>query len=327
MAVDPVPFVVHGAKHSADVFRQAHHDATSGAEGISTKGSLHVKATGTPSNQVQVAPGGATILNSYSGGAGQSYSARNASTTLVTVPASDSTGSKSWKIVLRISDPQFGGQAPADPLVGPYTFIECVSASAAITDPHIVLADVVVPASTATVTNGMITSRRELANPRSKRVVLSRPNVTGDAGMTLDSASAYPDGEWFPNVGGPNDSGWYGVDVPSWAVRMQIRCEWNGIVNNSNPGAGWFWVTFGPGGGGSTPQYQTQAFGWNSTSGNYMTNWQMEQDVWVRPEWRGTTQNFYPRANWTTRNSGAFVGLSATSGMVFAVRFLEEAET
>src|SRR5699024_2069484 len=63
MAVDPVPYVVHGAKHSADVFRQAHYDAMGGAHGISSVGALHVKQTGTPSNQVQVAPGGATILN------------------------------------------------------------------------------------------------------------------------------------------------------------------------------------------------------------------------------------------------------------------------
>ena len=323
MAVDPVPYVVHGAKHSADVFRQALNDSTGGSEGISQPGDLHVKQTGTPSNQVQVAPGGVLIPNSYSGGAGQSYSGRNASTTLVDVPASDSTGSKSYYIIFRVQDPQFGGQAPADPLVGPYAFIECVPQSATISDPHYRLAAVVVPASTATITNSMITSLRELAQPKEKSVIVSRPVVTGDTGVALTSTSAYPDGEWFPNIGGNDDTGRYSIPVPSWATRMQIRCEWLGVSVMGNPGAGFYWVSFGPGGSTNSPTWYTQGFGWNSTSGNYLTNWIMEQEVNVRPEWRGTVQNFYPRANFTTKNSGGQVHLSARAGMVFSVRFLQ----
>jgi hypothetical protein len=96
MAVDPVPYVVHGAKHSADVFRQAFFDSTSGAEGVSSPTAMGVKATGTPSNQVRVFPGGVLIPNTYQGGEGQSYTGRNASLKpLVDVPASDSTGPRS----------------------------------------------------------------------------------------------------------------------------------------------------------------------------------------------------------------------------------------
>ncbi len=65
-----------------------------------------------------------------------------------------------------------------------------MSASATISDPHYRLARIVVPASTATITNSMITSLRELANPRSKRVVAPRPNVTNDAGLSLTSSNA-----------------------------------------------------------------------------------------------------------------------------------------
>src|SRR5699024_2488789 len=153
----------HGAKHSADVFRQAFHDSTGGAEGISRPTDLHVKQTGTPSNQVQVAPGGVTIPNSYTGGAGQSYSLRNACTTFVDVPASDSTGAKSWKIVAKIVAPHLAAQAPVDPLAGSYSFIECVRLSATVPHPLYVLAEIVVPAPTSTITNSMITSRREVA--------------------------------------------------------------------------------------------------------------------------------------------------------------------
>lgn len=324
MAVDPVPYVVHGAKHSADVFRQAHFDATSGAEGISLPLNLRVRATGTPSNQVRVSPGGATVLNSYQGGDGQSYSFRNASETLVDVPASDSTGAKSYHIIARVEDPQFGGQAPSNPVVGPYSFLECVSQSASVPHPHLVLADVVVPASTATVTAAMITDRRELANPRSKSVVVSRPAVTGDGGLELRAGTAFPEGEWFPNIGGNDGTGRYSIPVPSWATKMQIRCEWLSINYKQNPGYGLYWVTFGPNGSTPTPTWYTQAFGWNSDGATSTTNWILEQEVNVRSEWRGTVQNFYPRA--TRKASGGYVGLTSSGGMVFGIRFLEEAE-
>ena len=144
--------------------------------------------------------------------------------------------------------------------------------------------------------------------------------------MELNSTSAYPDGEWFPNVGGQANNGRYDIPVPTWATRMQIRCEWLGIGCADNPGAGGYWVTFGPDGGTKDPQHYTQFFGWNSTSGYYRENWIMEQEVKVRPEWRGTDLPFYPRANFTKKNSGGRLALSATSGMVFSVRFLEVPE-
>src|SRR5699024_8015547 len=214
MAVDPVPYVVHGAKHSADVFRQAFHDSTGGAEGISTPTSFHVRQTATPSNQVRVRPGGAIVLNSYQGGAGQSYGIRNADESLVDIPASDSTGSRSWYVIARISDPQFAGPAPADPESGPYLFLECVSQSATIADPHLKLASVVVPASTVTITNSMITSLREVANPIVGQFTFARPRISEDDGnqikltsrLTVDGVGPWW-GEYFPGGAGvPNQT-------------------------------------------------------------------------------------------------------------------------
>lgn len=324
MAVDPVPYVVHGAKHSADVFRQALHDSTSGAEGISLPTSLSVRATGTPSGQVRVAPGGVLVNNSYSGGGGQSYAGRVASETLVDVPASDSTGAKTWFIIFRVQDPQFGGQAPSDPLVGPYAFVECVAASATVSDPHYRLAQVDVPKSTATVTQAMVTDLRELANPRSKTVIVPRPTIGGDAGLELKAGTAFPQGEWFPNVGGNDNTGRYSIPVPSWATRMQIRCEWLGINYKNDPGNGLYWVSYGPNGSTTAPDYYTQAFGWKSGGADATTNWILEQQVGVQRAWRGTVQNFYPKA--TRKTSGGYVGLTSSGGMVFSIRFLEEAE-
>ena len=247
MAVDPVPYVVHGAKHSADVFRQAFFDSTSGAEGVSNPTSLGVKATGTPSNQVRVFPGGVLIPNTYQGGDGQSYTGRNASQTLVDVPASDSTGAKTYYIIFRIQDPQFGGQAPSDPLVGPYAFIECVSTSANISDPHYRLAKVTVPASTSTITNAMIEDLRSLAVPQREQLMFGRPRVVEDAEPPISTylkQKTSTGGEYFP--GGNGSPNTFKVFVPEWASRILIDSSWMSVLykNGENP-FGRYWVEYG----------------------------------------------------------------------------------
>lgn len=320
MAVDPVPYVVHGAKHSADVFRQGFHDSTGGASGVSLPNNLHVKQTGTPSNRVQVAPGGAIIANSYQGGTGQSYGLRNAATTLVDVPASGSTGSKSWKIVFRVSDPQFGGQAPADPLVGPYVFLECVAAASVISAPHIVLADVVVPASTATITNAMITDRRKVAIPKVLDVWRFKAIVSGDEEILVTDDVVK--GEYFPNNGGPQM-----IDIPEWATRVLIDVDW--VQTRFAPGNAWgqVWVEYGPYAGASLRERSTQRMQWDTGGSSTVSRGAMKvvDDVYVPAAYRGTTQMFVPKA---TRVGGAnnTVSMDAMSAMSMKVRFQNVAD-
>ena len=323
MAVDPVPYVVHGAKHSADIFRQAFHESTSGGEGISTPTSLHVRQTATPSNQVRVRAGGAIILNSYQGGAGQSYAVRNVSDTLVDVPASDSTGPKSYYIIVRVSDPQFAGQAPEDPLEGPYVFMECVPQSANITDPHLKLASVVVPASTATIVNSMITSMRELAQPKMITVNRSRPlNLTDVETLTMTD----PIGERFPNSGGGQN-----IDVPEWATRAIIETEW--LMINERPGNayGAIWVEYGPlSSGGDTREYSTQRFRWNTQAGSDSSRgvWKISDDVPIPAELRGSSQVFSMRGYLTyASDGGARPQMDQHSGIVFKVTFMQVADS
>ena len=315
MAVDPVPYVVHGAKHSADVFRQAFHDSTGGAEGISRPTDLHVKQTGTPSNQVQVAPGGVTIPNSYTGGAGQSYSLRNASTTFVDVPASDSTGAKSWKIVAKIVDPQFGGQAPVDPLAGPYSFVECVPLSETVPHPHYVLAEIVVPASTATITNGMITSRREVANPKVLVVPRFKAMVQGEEEILV--SDDVDKGEYFPNNGGPQS-----IEIPDWAVRALIEVEWISTRFEAGNAWGQVWVEYGPYAGPSLRERTTQRMQWDtgSETSTHRGLLKVVDDVYIPASYRGTTQLFVPKA---TRVGGVnnSVSMDAMSAMAMKVWF------
>ena len=321
MAVDPVPAVIHGAKHSADVFRQWIHDSTSGGEGISSPTGLRVRATATPSGQVRVDPGGVIIPNTYSGGAGQSYTGRNASQTLVNVPASDSTGSKSWKIIFRVQDPQFGGPSPADPLVGPYAFIECVSASASITDPHYVLADVVVPKSTATITNAMITDVREVANPLILPVIRSRPLIAIET-ETLTVTTEI--GEWFPNAGAEQR-----IDIPKWATRAIIEADWLMVREPGGNAYGQCWVEYGPWDGTGQRAYSTQRFQWNTANPSDVARnvWSVSDDRYIPAAIRGTNQVFVMKARLTgSSNNAARPQLDGESGVKMRVTFLQVAD-
>lgn len=329
MAVDPVPYVVHGAKHSADVFRQAHYDATGGADGISLPPDLNVKATGTPSNQIRVSTGGATILNSYQGGGGQSYSFRNASETLVDVPASDSTGAKSYHIIARIEDPQFGGQAPDDPLAGPYAFLECVSQSATIVHPHYILADVVVPASTATITGAMITDRREVANPVVGQFTFSRPRIMEDDGKQIKLTNRLTVGgvgpwwgEYFPGGAGvPNETR---QKIPLRATHMSIRADWMGIsVKGGENSHGRYWIEFGDQNkahgwpGGRNFEYATQQFGFDTSGAgsNYKEPWPLMDQVYIPKKLRGKEVTFIFKAGLNASASTAGVTMAALGGL------------
>lgn len=320
MAVDPVPYVIHGAKHSADVFRQAHYDAMGGAHGISSVGALHVKQTGTPSNQVQVAPGGATILNTYQGGAGQAYSFRNASTTLVDVPASDSTGAKSWWIIACIEDPQFGGQSPSDPLVGPYAFIRCVAKNSTIDYPYELLAEIVVPKSTATITNSMIASKREVARPRSKPELRTYALLAEDR-ESLDTIGTDSNtGETWPRQA---DTVQTPIDIPEWATRARIVQTWSGVTSSSGVSSGLVWVQIG--GDGNPNRVKTQTVKYRSAATSAREVIIVADMVWIPRELRGTSQKFIPRGN-KEASADTSVVVDGASAIITQVEFMERAD-
>ena len=327
MAFEPHPWFIglEGVEHSAEVARTLAWAATNGASGVIKPSDMRVKAQTVPSDSVRIMPGGFVVESKYTGASQQSYIERAPTVTDLEVPATGSSGGATRYVVAQINDGDFQGTVPPVPNEGTYARPLLVS-SLSSSRTEIVLAKITQPANTAAITQSMITDMRTVANPREKKLVFPRPNVTADTGLTLTSTAAFPQGEWFPNVGGGANNGRYDVEVPEWATRMQIRCEWIGVAFNNNPGAGGYWVAYGPGSGGTDPTYYTQFFGWNSTSGNYMTNWVMEEERTIPVAWRGTVLPFVPRANFTTKNSGGSVSLSAKSGMVFSVRFMEVAD-
>lgn len=330
MALDLTPwFVGGGAQHSPEVARLLAYAATSGAEGIVEPASLAVKAQSTPNGTVAVRPGAALILNRYAGGTQQTYVLRNPSSTSVTIPATGSTGGRTDAIIARVLDPQYEGAAPSDPVTFNYARLERIASVPAnlsninqlgLSYPAILLAKITVPASTGTITNGMITDLREVAIPRVLDVW--RPRAMAVADTETLTATPAGVGEYFPNAGGPQT-----IAIPLWATRALIRCEWLAVRYGAGNAYGEAWVEYGPYKAASERERSTQRYQFDTPAANNVSRdmWVVADDVYIPAAYRGTDQLFVPKAK---RLGGvtSSIQLDAKSGMNLQVRFLEVAD-
>lgn len=332
MALDPVPYLVGGgAEHSPEVVRQALYDSTGGAEGISSVGALKVQAQATPNGTVRVAPGGALLNNRYAGGTGQSYSARNASQTSVPVSATGSSGGRTDAVILRILDPQYEGQPPADPNAFQYTRLVTVTAPAGITDisqlgltyPAILLARITIPANTGAITNAMITDLRTVAQPR-QRTVMRALQLTGSQGSVLSSAGDYPvGGQTWPIE---TETAWGEIPIPSWATHMKIIMTWAGVGAPAGNAQGWLWVQVGMTVNPDNVKTQPIKYDTANNGGWSRTMYRVPDEKYVPPGLRGTTQKFYPRGNITSGDAASRLSMDAASGIDLFVEFMERAD-
>lgn len=229
MTFDPVPwFVGGGAQHSPEVARTFAYAATSGAQGVVGVGDLKVTALATPGSSVQVNPGAALIRSKAAGGSSQTYVGRNPSADTVAIAATGSGAGRSDLVVARVEDPFMAGepwQDPTDPTVGPYIFTRIISNVPASTTSvdglnlgfsAIALARIDIPASTATITQAMITDLRKVALPRTEREV--KVFLPGD-GRVSNSAAWQ---QLCPFAGGP-------YSVPEWASTAVVVAHASGL--------------------------------------------------------------------------------------------------
>lgn len=318
MALENAPWAVDGAKHSAAVARTLAYASTSGAEGIVEPADLSVRATQTPSGAVRVAPGGIAILNRAPNGGQQAYTARNVSETLVEVQPTGSGGGRTDYVWAHIIDPEYGGQFPENPQTAQYFFLTA-SASQPEGNGWYRLARIDIPASTATITQSMITDLREVANPRVHDVWRPRALVTADT-ETLTVTTEV--GEYFPNSGGPQS-----IYIPEWATRALIRVEWMDVRYGAGNAWGQKWLEFGPYDGPSQRERSTQKYQFDTPAADNVSraNWIVVDDVAIPAAYRGTTQLFVPKAR---RIGGVTnsIQVDGLSGMNLQVRFLEVAD-
>lgn len=335
MALDPVSWMIGGPdkdtpgpKHSAEIVRQAHHDATGGAEGISTVGALKVAAMPTPGAKVRVLPGGGIVLNRYEQGNGQSYGVRNATQTEVSITATGSGSGRTDLVVIRVLDPQYEGQYPANPEEFDFTRLEVIEGVPAGTKtfrelnlnyPAIALAKVTLPKSTATVTTAMIEDLREIAQPKRREVLRARPAVAAET-ETLSNTVAR--GEYFPNAGALQT-----ISIPPWATRAIIEATWIQVREPGGNAFGECWVDFGPFKETGVREYATQRFDWNTADGLDVsrTNWEVADYRYIHPSIRGTDQHFIMMARVAGASTNAArPQIDAKSGVKMRVTFLEE---
>jgi hypothetical protein len=229
MAVENIPWMIQGGKHSAASGRRVLFHATGGAEGISSIGDLRVQQQAVATGSVKVGVGSCVMVNRYPGAVNESYDGKNASETTVTIAANGSGSTRYDLVIARIDDWNVAGQQatpgtlPTDTVAAfKLTVISGVSASVKtakqlnLNYPAIALARIALPAATSAVTQAMITDLREKAVPRRQRHLQTFSVTAG----TTDSLDV--NGEYFPNTQ-------FTVEVPEWATHARVTATWYGV--------------------------------------------------------------------------------------------------
>lgn len=222
-------WAIDGTQVPASMARRETYRDTKGATGVTLAGDLKVTALPTPGGAVRIMPGSGVMLNRYPGGGGQSYGVANDAAVDLTVPATGSGSGATTYVIVRVDDPEFGGQSPAVP---PYPIL--VSSIDALTYPFLPLAMIVQPISTATITQAMITDLRVLPSPRRER--LTRVFVpAADTPITVTAANGQ---KW------PYTTGW-SVLIPDWASKVIASGSVAGVRSDAGDSYGRTWVQIG----------------------------------------------------------------------------------
>lgn len=357
MAVDRW-FIGGGAEHTPEAARRALYASTSGAEGIGGVNDLRVRPLAVPGQGVRVSVGSALIRSRYVGGETQTYMGTVTSQETVSITPTGSGSSRTDLIVMRIEDPFAAGSTynpPASNQIAnaPYAHIRVISGVPSRTkklqdvaayknDTAVTLARINIPASTGTITAGMITDLRTIAMPKRSEVVYARPRIAADGGAqqyltalrTVDGKEWW--GEYFPGgAGSPNQ---FEVDVPEWATRMVIDASWMSVQYNTskNPG-GYYWIEFGdeyrnhtwP--GGRQFEYATQQFAFGTGRSTYngdggIANWLLMDEVYVPPKLRGKTVTFVYKGGLAGSGMGnQAVWMNWSGGLGMRITFAEKA--
>lgn len=313
-------YAVDGGRVPAAMLRMMAWAATGGGNGIVRAGDLKVTALATPGGSVNVGAGGALVVTRYSGSSGaQTYAVYNDAATTLAIPATSSGGGRTDYIILKIDDWHFDGsqQAPADPKTALYCSLQRVSSITGLGYPFVPLAKIVIPASTGTITNAMITDLRVMARPRRQRVLLATPTIASGT-ETLTSVAR----EYFPNQGGQKL-----VDIPDWATRVAIRADWIQVVMAAGNVQGSVWVGFGDW-DGTKFGVETQTFGFDNVQAANASRATVTaaDELVIPPQYRGRQNVTFQM--WARRNTTANVGLKIDqwSGACLDLEFKEVAD-
>lgn len=243
---EAVPLYVSGARHEAVVLRVGPYVAFSGNEGVVGPYDWKIVEGDTAGEFVNVLPGAGAMLASGPQQDYQTYAALSRTQTQVAITPTDSSGPRSDLVIVQVEDPNDGSglwSVPVNPEIGPYVFARVIQNVPADTTSMqdiegdigartaIACARVDLPASTATVTNSMITDLRQLADPHTQFVQKSLPNVPDfNTRITTNYTTSY--------TNYPQTNGAFSINVPRWATDLSFRFDIiTAIAHTDNTGA------------------------------------------------------------------------------------------
>lgn len=310
MALLPA-YAIDGGRVPASMLRMVAWVATGGASGIVTPTDLKVTALTTPGGAVSIAPGGAIIPTRFGNSTKQqSYAVANDQAFNVSIPAAGASGRTDY-VILRISDPQYAGQAPANPEEALYCEVVTVS-SLPTSYPYVPLAKIVLPSNTATITNAMITDLRKVAVPRRSRHLFAY-NLTGADQDVLAGTETWPDLVHY-------------VDIPEWAVKAHIVATFAQItVPTGTNQQGWLSARLSGGGMGisTAPTRFDGSAPASRTRQTYVT----ADDIDIPPQMRGYANGeLRTRAQVTAGTGTGALKFDAGSAVIIDIEFYEVAD-
>lgn len=323
MALDQAWAVGGGAENPIEGARLATYAATNGGRGVILPADMKVKALATPGPFVRVVSGACASPNDYLGGngGGQSYSGREASSTDVPVAPTGSSGSQVKYLIWAIHDEQYEpGLTPADPVNDPRNNYEWVSSTNGLTYPHVPLVRLDQPANTATITGGMLTDIREVANPKTKPDLRTYSLRAEDTETLSTIGSDNTTGETWPRQA---DTTQTPILIPEWATRVRIVQIWAGVLSPAARTTGRVWLQIG--GDGNPNHVKTQTVKYASGPADGRDPIIIADMVWIPHELRGTRQKFIPRGN-RESGSGGVMTLDGASAIITQLEFLLQAD-
>lgn len=318
MAWDPT-LAVSGALVTASQLRRDIYQRSGGARGVTLPTDLRVTAMGTPGAAVNIARGSGVAPSPWR--PGESYMVANANADLFDIPETGSSGGRTEFIVAKVLDHHFDDSPPPpDPDNDDTAHVEVVRVPSltGLTFPYVPLARLTIPASTATITNSMITDARKVANPRFDIVTRANELVISE---TETLTHTRDDGEFWPNAGGVQQA-----DIPTWATRVIIEATWHSVTMPAENAWGRLWVGWGTLATPTRRENNTQEVGYNSVGAGttYSTDLSLRADRYIPAAYRGREQvqfNAFGR-----KISGPGPQMTALSSFSMRLTFLEVAD-
>lgn len=307
----PNPMAIdEAAIHRASQIRLMAYAAVVGQEGVLGNDHLRVVAKGTPGAAIDALPGGYSVLARHLGGDYEAYVGKFTEAESAQVSPTDSSGSRTDLVVLRIENPFVSGSGvwthPADPLNGPYAFIRVIENVGPNTNSvrsisgnysAITLAKITRGPNKGVVEQGDITELRSLAELGGTRTIVEQvdaPPIAQSSYVQFNPSEVDPNynqggsdskHDYFTadNTNWQNwpDAAVWSVPVPEWAREMDVDCQvYNAQILN--------WDVFGQlaiSVDGSRQEAQTFAIDYVSQPGRHTIPY--GKTLAVPSSWRG----------------------------------------